>query len=213
MYSCYGREANALLSQGATPSQIDAAMRRWGMAMGPLSVTDMSGIDIGYKARRERVDPPSDPLFFRAADLMVENERLGQKTSAGFYDYDNGKQLGDATAVALIRAEAKKLGIAQRDIDEQEIQDRLIFALINEGARILEEGIALRASDIDVIWLNGYGFPRWRGGSMCYADEVGLGNVVARIKRFEELDGDQNWQVSPLLAQLAQDGSSLASYS
>ncbi len=213
MYSCYGREANALLLEGATPSDIDQAMQQWGMAMGPLAVTDMSGIDIGYKARREREDPPADPLFFRAADLMVENERLGQKTSAGFYDYDSGKKLDDKTAVQLLKREAGKLGIEARDISVEEIQQRLILALINEGARILEEGIAARASDIDVIWLNGYGFPRWRGGPMCYADELGLDQVVRQIDAIHaKADGAAKsyWRAADLLRDLAVSGDKLS---
>ncbi len=215
MYSCYGREANALLLEGATPSQIDAAMQSWGMAMGPLAVTDMSGIDIGYKARRERPDPPSDPLYFRAADLMVEHERLGQKSSAGFYDYDSGSQQSDAAAVELIRAEAEKLGVPQRPISEEEIQQRLSLALINEGARILEEGIASQASDVDVIWLNGYGFPRWRGGPMCYADEIGLAAVVEQIRAIQAQlpDSSQSaWEPAALLCRLADAQLSLANY-
>ncbi|MFK7731971.1 MAG: 3-hydroxyacyl-CoA dehydrogenase NAD-binding domain-containing protein [Pseudomonadales bacterium] len=206
MYSCYGREANALLLEGATPSHIDAAMQQWGMAMGPLSVTDMSGIDIGYKARRERDDPPNDPLFFRAADLMVEHERLGQKTSAGFYDYADGKKLDDKVAVQLLQVESSERGIKPRDISVEEIQQRLILALINEGAKILEEGIAIRASDIDVIWLNGYGFPRWRGGPMCYADEIGLDNVVAQIDEIHsQASGAAKdyWQAANNLRELA----------
>ncbi|MEM8496828.1 MAG: 3-hydroxyacyl-CoA dehydrogenase NAD-binding domain-containing protein [Pseudomonadota bacterium] len=213
MYSCYGREANALLLEGATPSQIDQAMQEWGMAMGPLSVTDMSGIDIGYKARRERDDPPDDPLFFRAADLMVEHQRLGQKTSAGFYDYADGKKLDDAVSVKLLQVEAEERGIKARDIDVEEIQQRLILALINEGARILEEGIAIRASDIDVIWLNGYGFPRWRGGPMCYADEIGLENVVSRIDEIHSQTvgaAKSYWQAANILRELAASGGTLS---
>lgn len=213
MYSCYGREANALLLEGATPSQIDQAMQQWGMAMGPLSVTDMSGIDIGYKARRERDDPPDDPLFFRAADLMVEHQRLGQKTSAGFYDYANGKKLDDTASVELLQAEARERGIKARDIGVEEIQQRLILALINEGARILEEGIAIRASDIDVIWLNGYGFPRWRGGPMCYADEIGLEDVIALIDEIHaQADGAAKsyWQAANILRELASSGGKLS---
>ncbi len=213
MYSCYGREANALLLEGATPSQIDQAMQQWGMAMGPLSVTDMSGIDIGYKARRERDDPPDDPLFFRAADLMVEHERLGQKTSAGFYDYADGKKLDDKVAVQLLQTEARERGIKARDIGAEEIQQRLLLALINEGARILEEGIAIRASDIDVIWLNGYGFPRWRGGPMCYADEIGLDDIVARIDEIHSQAvgaAKGYWQTANILRELASSGGKLS---
>ena len=216
MYSCYGREANALLLEGATPSQIDNAMQAWGMAMGPLAVTDMSGIDIGYKARREHSDPPADPLFFRAADLMVENKRLGQKTSAGFYDYVGGTRQSDSAAVELIRAEAAKLSVPPRAVSEEEIQQRLILALINEGAKTLQEGIANQASDIDVIWLNGYGFPRWRGGPMHYADEVGLVKVVDQIRLVQQQLPESSqaaWEPAVLLQRLASDSGEMANYS
>jgi 3-hydroxyacyl-CoA dehydrogenase len=205
MYACYGREANMLLLEGATPQQVDNAMVQWGMAMGPLAVNDMSGIDIGYKARQANTKRPDDPCYFAAADMLVENGRLGQKTHAGFYQYDQqtNKRSPDDTAIKLIRTHAAKLGTQQRsDIGDEEIQQRLIFALINEGAYILEEKIASRASDIDAIWLNGYGFPRHLGGPMCYADEIGLEKVVATIKNFQHQAGNTYWQVAPLLEKL-----------
>ena len=174
MYARYGREANQLLLEGASPDQVDSAMRVWGMAMGPLEVNDMSGIDIAYKARKENKTRFSDdPLYFRAADLMVEAGRLGRKTEAGFYSYKNGKKEPDTLVQDIISDDAKKLGIDQRsDISAEEIQQRIIGALIKEGEKILEEGIASRAGDIDVIWLNGYGFPRFRGGPMYYGKQV-----------------------------------------
>lgn len=205
MYACYGREANMLLLEGATPQQIDNAMVEWGMAMGPLAVNDMSGIDIGYHARQANTARPDDPCYFAAADMLVEAGRLGQKTHAGFYQYDEqtNKRSPDETAINLIKAHAAKLGITQRsDINDEEIQQRLIFALINEGAYILEQKIASRASDIDAIWLNGYGFPRYLGGPMCYADEIGLETVVTTIKKFQQQAGNTYWQVAPLLEQL-----------
>ena len=209
MYACYGREANMLLLEGATPQQIDNAMVQWGMAMGPLAVNDMSGIDIGYQARKENTARPDDPCYFAAADILVEHGRLGQKTNVGFYQYDEqtNKRSPDDAAIKLIRTHAAKLEIKQRsDISDEEIQQRLIFALINEGAYILEENIASRASDIDAIWLNGYGFPRYLGGPMCYADEIGLEKVVATIKKFQRQAGNTYWQVAPLLEKLlAQD--------
>ena len=213
MYACYGREANMLLLEGATPSQIDNALQQWGMAMGPLAVNDMSGIDIAYKARRENSNLPDDPRYFKAADLMVEAERLGQKTAAGFYQYDkeSGAKMADDSVLTIFANEAQTLGVTQRDnISDEEIQQRLIFALINEGAHILEEGIASRASDIDVIWLNGYGFPRYLGGPMCYADELGLDKVVATIKQFEQQFGSRYWSPAPLLMRLLENGQRLA---
>jgi len=213
MYACYGREANMLLLEGATPSQIDNALQQWGMAMGPLAVNDMSGIDIAYKARRENSNLPDDSRYFKAADLMVEAERLGQKTAAGFYQYDkeSGAKMADDSVLTIFANEAQTLGVTQRDnISDEEIQQRLIFALINEGAHILEEGIASRASDIDAIWLNGYGFPRYLGGPMCYADELGLDKVVATIKQFEQQFGSRYWSPAPLLIRLLENGQRLA---
>lgn len=214
MYACYGREANMLLLEGASPKQIDQAMRTWGMAMGPLEVNDMSGIDIAYKARRENANLPDDPTYFKAADLMVEAGRLGQKTQAGFYQYDaeTGQKLPDEIALSIFKTEAQKQGIEQRQISDEEIQNRLIFALINEGAHILEEGIAARASDIDVIWLNGYGFPRYLGGPMCYADEIGLDRVISGVKALQQQLGDRYWQPAPMLEQLLLEGKSLSDY-
>ncbi len=199
MYACYGREAQMLLLEGATPQQIDLAMENWGMAMGPFAVNDMSGIDIGYKARRENPNLPNDPRYFRPADIMVEAGRLGRKSNAGFYRYDaaDERRQPDPVVADMIRAEAKKLGVSQRkNISNEEIQQRLIFALVNEGANILDEGIANRAGDIDVIWINGYGFPRHRGGPMYYANQLGLGNVLAGIKKFQQQCGNEYWQPS-----------------
>lgn len=214
MYACYGREANMLLLEGATPEQVDNAMVKWGMAMGPLAVNDMSGIDIGYKARQANTDRPDDPCYFAPADMLVEAGRLGQKTHAGFYQYNEktNKRSPDELANNLIKEHAAKLGVKQRpDITDEEIQQRLIFALINEGAYILEQNIASRASDIDAIWLNGYGFPRYLGGPMCYADEVGLETVVDTIKKFQRQAGNTYWKVAPLLEQLVAQEKKLTS--
>ena len=204
MYACYGREAQSLLLEGASPAQVDEAMQAWGMAMGPLAVNDLSGIDIAYRARRENSGRfADDPLYFRPADLMVEAGRLGRKTDAGFYRYEKGQKRADPSVMAMLRAESERLGIQRRDdISDEEIQNRLIFALINEGGKILEEGMASRASDIDTIWLNGYGFPRFRGGPMCYADEIGLDQVIAAMRKFESRLGPRYWAVSPLLEEL-----------
>lgn len=209
MYACYGREANMLLLEGASPSQIDTAMQTWGMAMGPLAVNDMSGIDIAYKARKENPELPDDPSYFCAANTMVEAGRLGQKTDAGFYQYDaqTKRRVDDDSVLKVFKEQADKLGVTQRDnISDEEIQHRLIFALINEGANIIDEGIAVRASDIDVIWLNGYGFPRYFGGPMCYANEIGLDNVLNIIQGFQQQLGDQYWKPSTLLVKLAKEG-------
>ncbi len=212
MYSAYGREANRLLLEGATPEQIDSAMTDWGMAMGPLSVADLSGIDIGYKARGERQPAIDDPLYFLPANRLAEAGLLGQKTGSGFYHYgDSGKQ-PNPQALELIRAAAAEQAVPQRSYSAEQISQRLLAALVNEGCRILDEGIAERASDIDVIWLNGYGFPRHRGGPMCCADEIGLNNVLATVEACAAEPGDRYWAPSPLLSQLAASGATLADY-
>jgi len=150
----------------ATPAQIDGALEAFGMAMGPNAVGDLAGLDIGVAARRAWRDRPDDPRFYRISDVLAGHGWLGQKTGRGFYRYDPGNRQREESpeVLAVIRAEAVRLGVAPREVSRDEIVERCIYALINEGARILEEGIASRASDIDVIWCNGYGFPRARGG-------------------------------------------------
>lgn len=208
MYACYGREGQMLLLEGATPAQIDAAMEGWGMAMGPMSVLDMSGLDISYKARRENPQQPDDPLFFRPADVLVEMGRLGRKTGAGFYRYgaDSGEKREDPEVTEILRREAETLGVTQRAIEDGEIQERMIHALVNEGAWILEEGVARQSDDIDVIWLNGYGFPRYRGGPMFYAADTGLEQVLKVINRYRQRYGDRYWKTATLLEQSAAEG-------
>lgn len=209
MYAAYGREANMLLIEGASPEQIDNAMVDWGMAMGPLAVNDMSGIDIAYKARKENPDLPKDPLYFRAANMMVESGRLGQKTQAGFYLYDeNGKRQNDDVVLEMFTLEAHEQGITRRAIDAEEIQHRLILALVNEGAKILEEGIATRASDIDTIWLNGYGFPRYKGGPMFFAHSFGIDRVVELLERFYQESGKDWWKPANSLVEMVKQGKS-----
>ncbi len=173
MYSAYGREGQQMLLEGATPAQLDRAMKNWGMAMGPTAVLDMSGIDIGYNARKQNPRPPTDPCYFRPANLLAERGHLGRKTGRGFYRYDpeTGQASEDPEIIELIRAEAIRLGVEQKTLSEKEIQDRMIRAIAMEGTAILKEGLATRSSDLDVIWVNGYGFPRWRGGPMHYAAE------------------------------------------
>lgn len=180
MYSAYGREGQQMLLEGVTPRQLDQAMTNWGMAMGPTAVLDMSGIDIGYNARKQNPKPPTDPCYFRPADLLAEQGYLGRKTGRGFYRYDpeTGRASEDPDIIELIRAEAQRLGVAQRALPENEIQQRTIRAIATEGQTILAEGIATNSSDLDVIWVNGYGFPRWRGGPMHYAAEK---NIVGNL--------------------------------
>jgi len=175
MYSAYGREGQQMLLEGVTPVQLDRAMKNWGMAMGPTAVLDMSGIDIGYNARKQNPHPPADPCYFRPANMLAEKGYLGRKTGRGFYRYDpeTGKATEDSEVIELIRAEAQRLGVEQRELSENDIQQRMIRAIAIEGQAILAESIATKSSDLDVIWVNGYGFPRWSGGPMHYAVEQG----------------------------------------
>ncbi|MDH4072417.1 MAG: 3-hydroxyacyl-CoA dehydrogenase NAD-binding domain-containing protein [Gammaproteobacteria bacterium] len=215
MMEPYGREAERLLLEGATPAQVDAVLERFGMAMGILAVYDMAGVDVGYKVREERREfLPDDPSFCRCSDLLTEQGFLGQKTGAGFYRYEQGSRERHEHPVALrmFAAEAKRLGIERRDISDEEIEQRCLCALINEGVRVLEEGVALKASDIDVVYTAGYGFPRHRGGPMFYADTVGLAEICRRIDHFAATLDPQYWRVSPLLRRLADEGGTLADY-
>jgi 3-hydroxyacyl-CoA dehydrogenase len=185
------------------------------MAMGILAVFDMAGVDVGVRVREanaERV--PDDPSFYRASTILVENGMLGQKTGAGYYRYEKGsrERFENPEALALFAEEAKRLGIEQRDISDHEIVERCIFSLINEGVMVLEEGVALRAADVDVVYTSGYGFPRHRGGPMFYADTVGLGRIADRIDAFAESFDPQYWQPAALLRRLAAEGGKLADY-
>ena len=213
LYS-YGRENQLLLLEGAAPEAIDRVLYDWGMAMGPNAVGDLAGLDVGYRIRQERTDLPDDPRFYRVADLLAGMGRYGQKTGKGMYLYEKGSRSGvpDPAVQALIENESKKLGIKRRKIDAAEIIDRCIYGLVTEGARILQDGIALRSSDIDVIWINGYGFPRHRGGPMHYADTVGLDKVYARVCEFRDRFGPQYWQPPALLEQLAADGGTFSQF-
>jgi 3-hydroxyacyl-CoA dehydrogenase len=215
MLYAYGREKELMLLEGATPAQIDGALEAFGMAMGPNAVGDLAGLDIGAAARRAWRDRPDDPRFYRISDVLAELGWLGQKTGRGFYRYDPGnRQRAESPEVlAVIRAEAVRLGVALREVSRDEIVERCIYALINEGARVLEERIASRASDIDVIWCNGYGFPRTRGGPMHYADSVGLAHVLAVMRRLRREHGDRYWTAAPLLERLERDGRRLADWS
>ena len=208
----YGRESQLLLLEGAAPEHIDAALQDWGMAMGPHAVGDLAGLDVGYATRQERSDLPDDPRFYRVADALVEAGRLGQKTGKGMYLYEprSRKPLPDPEVKALIAREAAALGVEQRDIGAQEIVERCIYALIVEGARILEEGIASRSGDIDVIWVNGYGFPRYRGGPMHYADHIGVDRVYEKVCEFRDRFGTMYWEVPELLEELGRGGGKFA---
>jgi 3-hydroxyacyl-CoA dehydrogenase len=207
LYS-YGRENQLLLLEGAAPEYIDRVLKEWGMAMGPNAVGDLAGLDVGYKVRQERKDLHDDPRFYRVADMLAELGRFGQKTGKGIYRYEAGSRepIPDPEVQAMIRDEAKRLGVEQRNIGEDEIVERCIYGLVTEGARILEDGIASRSSDIDVIWINGYGFPRHRGGPMHFADMTGLGEVYAKVREFRARFGPMYWEPPEMLRRLAEEG-------
>ena len=214
MLYAYGREKEYMLLEGAKPEAIDQALVDFGMAMGPNAVGDLAGLDIGYQVRKEWREKPDDPRFYRASDLLAELGRFGQKTGRGFYRYDRpgGERTADPEVVELIRAEAERLGVRQRAVGPNEVVTRCILALVNEGAKILEEGIAATPSDIDAIWCNGYGFPRYRGGPMFYADTLGLAAVVDAIAELAKVHGRRDWTPAALLVTLAGEGGSLASW-
>jgi 3-hydroxyacyl-CoA dehydrogenase len=208
MLGGYMREAQMLLLEGCTPAQVDGALERFGMAMGPIAVGDLAGLDVGYKARQALPDLPDHPAN-HVIDQLVEAGRLGQKTGAGFYRYDPATRArqDDPEVAATIRVEADKLGIEPRDFSDAEIVERVVYPLVNEGAFILEEGIAQRAGDIDIVYLYGYGFPAHRGGPMFYASTVGTSEVYRRICEFRDgLGRPDDWQPAPLLERLAREG-------
>ncbi|MBL8642473.1 MAG: hypothetical protein JNK21_00960, partial [Rhodospirillaceae bacterium] len=209
MFEGYVRESQALLLEGATPSQVDKAMTAWGMAMGPCAVIDLAGVDVSYLTREgNRANLPPDPRYCLIGDKLNHLGRHGQKTGKGFYTYASGKPEDDPEVLALIKAEAARLGVAQRTITDTEIVARCVYPLINEGAKILEEGIALRASDTDVVWTAGYGFPRYRGGPLFHADLIGLKTVVEGMAAIAAAQGNSfgYWTPAPLLAKLAAEG-------
>jgi 3-hydroxyacyl-CoA dehydrogenase len=214
MFAVYRREAQFLVEEGATPEAVDKALVDFGMAMGPLSVADLAGLDISWRMRKEfkHLQPPGirQPI---AEDRLCEIGRFGQKTGAGWYKYDeNRRATPDPEVVELVRKAAAEAGIKQREISAQEILERCLYMMVNEGARILEEGYALRAGDIDIIYLNGYGFPNYRGGPMWYADTAGLKKVYERVCELYRQHGEL-WKPAPLLEQLAKEGKGFADFS
>jgi 3-hydroxyacyl-CoA dehydrogenase len=210
MIEQYGRQGGFLLDEGCTPAQVDKAMEKFGMAMGPFRMGDLAGNDIGWAIRKRRYMEKPNMKYSKTADLLCEKGRYGQKTGAGWYDYVAGKRdaIPNAEVVAMIEEHRKALGITPRKISDEEIVQRLVFSLVNEAAHILEEGIANKASDIDIVYIFGYGFPAHRGGPMNYADQVGLFNVVQAMNRFAQnpLDDAKFWQPAPLLARLVAEG-------
>jgi len=209
----YMYEAQFLLEEGTTPEQVDHALQSFGMAMGIFEVEDMAGLDVAWRVRSElRQFSTSGQRKPLVADVLCEMGRFGQKTGKGWYRYvESGKPAPDPEVLELIRTLSREAAIPQRQFTDNEIIERTLYGLINEGAHVLEEGFALRASDIDVIYVNGYGFPGWRGGPMFYADSVGLKHIVERISSFEEEFGER-WNVSPLLRKLAEAGKTFRSF-
>ncbi len=209
MLARYGAAAAGLLNAGASPQQVDAALQGFGMAMGPYRMGDLAGLDIGWATRKRKAAEAGVEMKPVIADKLCEAGRFGQKTGAGWYRYEPGARdpIPDPVTQQIIDAYRAEHGITPRTIDDSEIVERCMYALVNEGARILSEGIAARASDIDIVYLNGYGFPQHRGGPMLYADTVGLPNVVRALRRFAAEPGaDPSWQPAPLLVELAEAG-------
>jgi 3-hydroxyacyl-CoA dehydrogenase len=213
MLGGYAYQANLMVLEGAYPEQVDAALRNFGMPMGVLQMGDLAGLDIGYKSRKDR-DPNSfDGRVTRAADLLVEMGRNGQKTNAGYYDYAPGDRTPRPSAVVkeIIEKVSKEYGITRRTCTDEEIVERCFLSLMNVGCEVLREGVAYRASDIDIVYLYGYGFPAYRGGPMFWAEhEVGLPKALEKLRQYSETGG--KWlKVSPLLEKLVAEGKGFAS--
>lgn len=216
MMEGYAREAQRMVLEGATPRQVDSGLENFGMAMGILAVFDMAGIDVGVNVHKSNADKyPPDPTYYQADIALHAVGRLGQKSGKGYYKYLPGERTrhDDPEALALLRAHAAQLGVPQRRHTEEEVVERCLYPLMNEGLRILEEGVALRAGDIDVVWTSGYGFPRYRGGPMFYADTIGLKTLYDGMLKYRELFGPMHWEPAPLLRRLVEQGRTLADWS
>ncbi|MGW0182209.1 3-hydroxyacyl-CoA dehydrogenase family protein, partial [Nocardia sp. NPDC003345] len=208
MLTPYRREAEFLLEEGATPQQIDTALQNFGMAMGPCAMSDLAGLDIAWAARKRLAAArPKHMRYSRVADVLCEKGRFGQKSGLGYYRYENGGRtpVPDPDVEQIIRTCAAEGGIQRRTITETEIVDRCVLALVNEGAALLGEGIAQRASDIDVVYVDGYGFPARRGGPMYHAARLGLDVTLAKIRHLERIHGE-SWTPAALLTHLVESG-------
>ncbi|HEY6451367.1 MAG TPA: 3-hydroxyacyl-CoA dehydrogenase NAD-binding domain-containing protein [Steroidobacteraceae bacterium] len=215
MMEGYAAQAERMVLEGESPRRIDGVLEHFGMAMGILAVFDMAGIEVSvsvHKSNAERY--PADPSYYQADMALVEAGRLGQKNGKGYYRYERGDRTrqDDPEALAILQSRARALAVPAREHSEQEILERCLFALMNEGFRILAEGVVERASDIDVVWTSGYGFPRYRGGPMFYAESLGLGALLAGIERYRDEQGPLHWQPAPLLVELVRSGRSIADW-
>jgi 3-hydroxyacyl-CoA dehydrogenase len=216
MLARYGAAAHDLIMAGALPQQVDAALQEFGMAMGPFRVGDLAGLDIGWALRKRRAAEIPGRDFSNVADDLCEAGRFGQKTGAGWYRYEPGSRhpIPDPKVMAIIEQYRRQKGITPRTVGSQEIVERCIYALINEGARIIEDGIAQRSSDIDLVYLNGYGFPAYRGGPMFFADQTGLHDIARALESIAAQPGSDLgvWTPAPLLARLAQQGQTFSGF-
>jgi 3-hydroxyacyl-CoA dehydrogenase len=215
MMEGYAREAERMVLEGATPRQVDGALEEWGMAMGILAVFDMAGIDVGVNVHRANASRyPPDPTYYQADFALSDAGRLGQKNGRGYYRYEAGSRsrIDDPEALEILRRRARELEVPQRSHTVAEIQERCLFPLLNEGFHVLGEGIATRAADIDVVWTSGYGFPRYRGGPMFYAETIGLKTLVDGIRRYREIFGPMHWEPAPLLVELVERGIGIADW-
>jgi 3-hydroxyacyl-CoA dehydrogenase len=213
MMEGYAREAERMVLEGATPRRVDTVLESWGMAMGMLAVFDMAGIEVGVTVHKANAAKyPPDPTYYQADAALYEAGRLGQKNGKGYYRYEGRERIDDPEAIELLRARAKQLGVAPRAHTDEEILERCLYPLLNEGLRVLEEGVAVRASDLDVVWTSGYGFPRYRGGPMFHADTIGLKTLLAGMRRYRGVFGPMHWEPAPLLERLVQEGRSLADW-
>ena len=209
MLAGYTYQANMLLLEGALPNQVDSALESFGMSMGPFRMMDLVGLDLGWRARK--LADMETPLANKISDALCEQDRFGQKTSKGFYNYSEGSRAPNAAPEnePIYKEISEQNNIERREISDQEIIDRCILALVNEGARILEEGVAQRSGDMDIVYINGYGFPIWRGGPMFYANQLGLSEVINKMNDFSELDA-HFWKPAPLLRKLADESSTFS---
>jgi 3-hydroxyacyl-CoA dehydrogenase len=215
MMEGYAREAQRLVLEGETPRRVDAVLESWGMAMGILAVFDMAGIDVGVNVHKSNADKyPPDPAYYQADRALYEAGRLGQKNGKGYYRYQPGDRTrhDDPEAIDILQTRARQLGIAPREHSDEEILERCLYPLLNEGLRILGEGIAVRASDIDVVWAAGYGFPRYRGGPLFYAETIGLERLLAGMRKYRDLFGPMHWQPAALLEELVRTKASITEW-